>query len=96
MLPFSPRGSTGCARRLGGPGEQTEALVTVGEGGREEPHRVAARPSRTGSMCVWWSGWNDDVMATPRVKSTSPAAFPRAEYRLRVRAGELAEPRRQV
>lgn len=22
-------------------------------------------------MCVWSFGWNDDVMATPRVKSTS-------------------------
>ena len=28
-------------------------------------------PYRTGSMWVWSSGWNDDVMATPLVKSAS-------------------------
>ena len=35
------------------------------------PIRLLPWPYRTGSTCVRGSGWNDDVIATPRVKSTS-------------------------
>ena len=47
-------------------------------------------------MWVCSSGWNDEVMATPLVKSRPAPERAGSQDGLRVRPGELAQPGRQA